>query len=105
MFFFQSFLNFIVQSGSGQAAITMPIMAPLSDLLGVTRQTAVLAFQLGDGFTNPCIPWDGLTLAIISIGGVPLWKWLKWVWKYQAIMLLVGSLLLVWPVLAGWGPF
>ena len=59
MYIFQSCFNFFVVSGSGQAALTMPIMAPLADLLGVTRQVAVLAFQLGDGFTNLIVPTGG----------------------------------------------
>ena len=66
MYIFQSCFNFFVVSGSGQAALTMPIMAPLSDLLGVTRQVAVLAFQLGDGFTNLIVPTSGLLMAIPS---------------------------------------
>ena len=59
MYLFQSVFNFFVVSGTGQAAITMPIMAPLSDLLGVSRQTAVVAFQLGDAFTNLIVPTSG----------------------------------------------
>src|SRR3712207_7931622 len=67
MYIFQSCFNFFVVSGSGQAALTMPIMAPLSDLLGVTRQVAVLAFQLGDGFTNLIVPTSGLLMAILGV--------------------------------------
>ena len=73
----QTLINFFIPSGSGQAATTMPIMAPLSDLLGITRQTAVLAFQFGDGFSN--ILWPTTALPVIcSIAKVPIDKW----WKY-----------------------
>ncbi|NMS37535.1 TIGR00366 family protein, partial [Vibrio parahaemolyticus] len=56
MYVFQSIFNFFVTSGSGQAALTMPLLAPLADIAGVTRQVAVLSFQLGDGFTNVIVP-------------------------------------------------
>ncbi len=73
----QTLINFFIPSGSGQAATTMPIMAPLSDLLGITRQTAVLAFQFGDGFSNVLWPTTALPV-ICSIAKVPIDKW----WKY-----------------------
>jgi len=73
----QTLINFFIPSGSGQAATTMPIMAPLSDLLHISRQTAVLAFQFGDGFSN--ILWPTTLLPVIcSIAKVPIEKW----WKY-----------------------
>lgn len=79
MFIVQLFLNFIVPSGSGQAALTMPIMAPLADLMGVTRQTAVLAFQLGDGISNMIFPTSGVLLAGLAVAGISFTKWVKWV--------------------------
>ncbi len=63
MFVAQTLFNFVVPSGSGQAVVTMPIMAPLADLLEVTRQTSVLAFQLGDGLTNILYPTSGYFMA------------------------------------------
>ncbi len=77
MLIVQTLINFFIPSGSGQAATTMPIMAPLSDLLGITRQTAVLAFQFGDGFSNVLWPTTALPV-ICSIAKVPIDKW----WKY-----------------------
>jgi len=71
MFIVQGLLNILVPSGSGQAAITMPIMTPLSDLLGISRQTAVLAFQFGDGLLNMVIPTSGVTMGILSIAKIP----------------------------------
>lgn len=75
MFLLQLCLNFLVPSGSGQAALTMPIMTPLADLIGVTRQTAVLAFQFGDGISNMVIPTSGVLLAGLAIAGIPFSKW------------------------------
>ena len=77
MYFVQLIINFIIPSGSGQALVTMPIMAPLSDMLGVTRQTAVLAFQLGDGFAHILYPTSGYFMAALAIAGVEWHKWIK----------------------------
>ncbi len=81
MFFVQGFINFFIPSGSGQAALTMPIMAPLSDVLGITRQTAVLAYQFGDGLFNLIIPTSGITMGVLSIANIPYNIWIKWIWK------------------------
>ena len=94
-----------VPSGSGQAALTMPIMAPLSDLLGVTRQTAVLAFQFGDGFTNLIIPTSGVTMGVLGVARIPYQKWFGWVLSLQIIFFIVSFILLIPPVLMHWGPF
>lgn len=89
MFAVQFGINFLVPSGSGQAALTMPIMAPLADLLGIPRQAAVIAFQLGDGLCNFVIPTSGVTMGILAIAGIPFGMWLRWV---AALMLwLVGA--------------
>ena len=77
MLVFQTVLNFFIPSGSGQAAVTMPLMAPLSDILGISRQTAVFAFTCGDGFSNTIIPTSGLLLAMLSMANVPYEKWFK----------------------------
>lgn len=101
----QTLINFFIPSGSGQAALTMPIMAPLSDLLGVTRQTAVLAFQFGDGFTNMIIPTSGVTMAVLGMGKIPWDRWAKWLLPLEIIFFIVGMLLLIPPILIKWGPF
>lgn len=75
MFFVQFLINLPVNSGSGQAALTMPIMAPIADLVGISRQTAVLAFQFGDGFTNAFYPTNGGLMAGLALAGI---SWLKW---------------------------
>lgn len=97
MFFIQGFINFFIPSGSGQAAITMPIMTPLSDILGISRQTAVLAYQFGDGLFNMVIPTSGVTMGILSIAGIPFNIWIKWIWKLMLILIIVSMLFLVLP--------
>jgi uncharacterized ion transporter superfamily protein YfcC len=105
MFAVQTLINFFIPSGSGQAALTMPIMAPLSDLLGITRQTAVLAFQLGDGLSNMIIPTSGVTMGVLSIAKIPYITWLRWIGQLMIIFFLLAIFVLIPPVLFGWGPF
>ena len=99
MYIFQSVFNFFVVSGSGQAALTMPIMAPLSDLVGVTRQVAVIAFQLGDGFTNLIVPTSGILMAILGIARLEWGIWAKFQIKLQGWLFLFGSLFVIAGVL------
>jgi uncharacterized ion transporter superfamily protein YfcC len=101
MFVVQAIINFFVHSGSGQAALTMPIMAPLADLAGVSRQTAILAFQFGE-YTNIIIPTSAVTMGSLSMAKVPWEKWAKWVIPLQIILMLLGLLLLIPPNLFGW---
>jgi uncharacterized ion transporter superfamily protein YfcC len=101
MFVVQAIINFFVHSGSGQAALTMPIMAPLADLAGVTRQTAILAFQLGE-YTNIIIPTSAVTMGALSMARVPWDKWAKWVLPLMILFFLLGFLLLIPPNLMGW---
>jgi uncharacterized ion transporter superfamily protein YfcC len=75
----QSVCNFFIPSGSGQAYVTMPIMAPLADLVGVTKQTAVLAYQMGDGFTNMLVPTNALLMGMLVLGKIPFQRWLKFI--------------------------
>lgn len=92
MYIFQSIFNFFVVSGSGQAALTMPIMAPLSDLVGVSRQVSVLAFQLGDGFTNLIVPTSGILIAILGVARLEWMSWAKFQIKFQVILFVFASL-------------
>jgi uncharacterized ion transporter superfamily protein YfcC len=101
MFLVQAIINFFVHSGSGQAALTMPIMAPLADLASVSRQTAILAFQFGE-YTNIIIPTSAVTMGALSMAKVPWEKWAKWVIPLQLILMLLGFLLLIPPNLFGW---
>jgi uncharacterized ion transporter superfamily protein YfcC len=99
MFLFQGALNFFIPSGSGQAALTMPIMSPLSDILGITRQTAVLCFQLGDGIFNMIIPTSGVTMGVLSIANIPYQKWFRWVLPFTLILVILVFLLLIPPLM------
>ncbi|MBT8337847.1 MAG: AbgT family transporter [Gemmatimonadetes bacterium] len=90
MFAVQTALNFFVPSGSGQAALTMPLMAPLADLTGLSRQVAVLAYQMGDGFTNLIVPTNAVLMGAITLGGVPWGRWARWIIPLQLVFFAVG---------------
>ena len=102
MFLVRTMINFFVPSGSGQAVLTMPIMAPLSDLVGVSRQIAVLAFQFGDGFSNMIIPTSAVTMGVLSLAEIPWEKWARWILPLEIIFVVTGMLLLIPPFLFGW---
>ncbi|WP_188208141.1 YfcC family protein [Alkalibacillus aidingensis] len=104
MYFTQSILNFVVNSGSGQAALSMPIMAPLSDLVGVDRQTAVLAFQMGDGISNIFAPTAGLLLAALAMAKISWVKWFKWIWPLILIHYALGAIFVTVAHLFIWTP-
>jgi uncharacterized ion transporter superfamily protein YfcC len=101
MFLVQAVINFFVHSGSGQAALTMPIMAPLSDLAGISRQTAILAFQFGE-YTNIIIPTSAVTMGALSMARVSWEKWAKVVLPLMFILFILGIILLIPPNLMGW---
>ncbi|MDO4499949.1 MAG: putative basic amino acid antiporter YfcC [Erysipelotrichaceae bacterium] len=101
MYVFQSVFNFFVVSGSGQAALTMPIMAPLADLVGVSRQTAVLAFQLGDAFTNFIVPTSGVCLGALAGAKLPWGKWAKFQIKFQLVLFILSTIAMVLAVVVG----
>jgi uncharacterized ion transporter superfamily protein YfcC len=101
MYLIQSVINFFIHSGSGQAALTMPIMAPLADLVGVSRQTAILAFQLGE-LSTPMIPTSGITVGVLALARIPWLTWAKWMIPLQLIYLVMSLLLLIPPCLMGW---
>ena len=101
MFLVQSVLNFFIPSGSGQAYVTMPIMAPLADLVGVTRQVSVLAFQFGDGFTNILVPTNAVLVGILAIAGVPYDRWFRFVIPFMFKVWIVGSIALAIAVRIG----
>ncbi len=102
MFVVQDLLNCVIPSGSGQAAVTMPFMAPLSDIVGVSRQTAVLAFQMGDAFTNLITPTAGDMMAALAICHVPYRKWLKFFIPLWIIWILLAFVFLIVAVRIGY---
>lgn len=105
MYIFQCFLNFIVPSGSGQAAVSIPIMAPLADLVGVTRQTACLAFQLGDGISNIFTPTSGYFMAGLALAKIPWTKWAKWILPLICTQYLLGAIFVAVAQMTNYGPF
>lgn len=105
MFIVQDVFNVLVPSGSGQAAITMPLMAPLADLIGVSRQTAVLAFQMGDAFTNVLAPTGGEIIAACAMAKIPYGKWVKWLLPLFFMWWIVAFVFLIIAVKIGYGPF
>ncbi|MGB4607777.1 MAG: AbgT family transporter, partial [Sedimentibacter sp.] len=105
MLLVQSFINFFIPSGSGQAATTMPIMSPLADVIGLTRQTAVLAYQFGDGISNSIIPTSGVLMANLSIARIKYEDWFKFVAPLMLIWTGMAAVFMVVAVLIDYGPF
>jgi len=105
IYFMQSLLNFIIPSGSGQAAVSLPILAPVGELLGITRQTSVLAFQLGDGLTNIFTPTQGYFMAALGILKIPWTIWARWVLPLLAIWFVLGAVAVLVAHAIHLGPF
>ncbi len=104
MFIINTLVNFFIPSGSGQATAVMPIMIPLADMLDITRQTAVLAFQLGDGISNTFWPTNGTLLIYLGLSKVPLKSWYKFILPLQFIFLLAELVMLFVACQIGYGP-
>jgi uncharacterized ion transporter superfamily protein YfcC len=105
IYLMQNLLHFIVPSGSGQAAVSMPILAPLGDLVGITRQTNVLAYQLGNGLTNVFIPTQGYFMAALGILKIPWEKWVRWLLPLLLIWLALGMAAVIIAQAIHLGPF
>ena len=95
MYLFQTLLNIVMPSGSAKAALTMPIMTQFADLIDVSRQTTVLAFQFGDGFTNMLTPTSGVLVGVLGMARIPYGTWLKWVWKFIVALIIIGFILML----------
>lgn len=98
MYIVQNLLNLIIPSGSAKAALTIPMMAEWSDLMGVSRQLTVLAFQFGDGFTNMITPTSGVLIGVLGVAHVPYSKWVKFIWPLITGLIMLGFLLLLPPL-------
>lgn len=105
MFWVQSIINFFIPSGSGQAATTMPIMTPLADMIGITRQSAVMAFHYGDGFSNSIIPTSAALMGVLAMAKVPYEKWVKFIWPLMVIWTVIGSFMCFIAAAIKLGPF
>lgn len=98
----QNVINAIITSGSGQAVVTMPVMTPLADLIGMSRQTAVLAFQLGDGFTNSILPTSASLMGFLSVARIPYERWLRFMLPLLGLWLVAGALFMLGAVYIGY---
>jgi uncharacterized ion transporter superfamily protein YfcC len=95
MYVIQNIINVIIPSGSAKAALTMPMMSQFSDLIGVSRQATVMAFQFGDGFTNMITPTSGVLIGVLGVAKIPYDKWVKWIGGFMVMLLILGFLLLI----------
>ena len=102
MFICQSLINCVIVSGTGQAAVTMPFMVPVSDLVGISRQTAVLAFQLGDGFSNSVLPMSSSLMGYLAVSKIPYSKWLKFMMPLFLIWTALGCLFMLGALIIGY---
>jgi uncharacterized ion transporter superfamily protein YfcC len=95
MYVFQTIINIVIPSGSAKAALTMPMMSQFSDLIGVSRQATVMAFQFGDGFTNMITPTSGVLIGVLGVAKIPYDKWVKWIAPFMVVLIILGFLLLI----------
>ena len=102
MLVLQSCINFLVPSGSGQAALTMPIMAPLGDLLGISRQVTVLAFQLGDGLTNLLVPTSAVLMGVLGAARIGWVTWARFILSWMAWLMSLASVFVLAAVWIGY---
>lgn len=105
MFIVHGILNVFISSGSGQAAASMPIMKTLADMSGITRQTAVLAFQFGDGLTNMISPTSGYFIAALALGDIEWKDWVKWFMPLFIMLCTEGLIILIISTVINYGPF
>ncbi len=98
----QTAFTFVIHSGSAQAAINMPLMAGLSDLVGVTRQTAVLAYQLGNAMANMSVPTGAVLMATLGVAGVPWTRWFGIIWRFQLLIVLMSMAMVAFAVLTAY---
>ncbi|MEH7377424.1 YfcC family protein [Neobacillus drentensis] len=105
LYSFQALIHFVLASGSGHAMLTMPIMAPLADLLHITRQIAVLSFSFADGIGNMIFPTATTLMASLAIAGIPWTKWAKWILPLVLIQYLIGLIAVITAHFIGYGPF
>lgn len=95
MYLFQSGLNAVITSGTAKAALIMPILRDISDMVGLSKQATVTAFHIGDGFTNLITPTSGVLIGVLEVARIPFNVWFKWAWKFILIMVVLGWLLLI----------
>ncbi|MFK7846718.1 MAG: YfcC family protein [Rhodothermales bacterium] len=102
MLVIQSLFNLFIPSGSGQAYVTMPIMAPIADIVGLSRQIAVTAYQMGDGFMNMIVPTGPVLMGILGMAGIPYSRWFKFIWPLALQLIAAGMITLIIAVWIGY---
>ncbi|MBE6030206.1 MAG: YfcC family protein [Clostridiales bacterium] len=105
MYVVQILISIVIPSSTGQAATVMPIVTPIADIVGITRQTAVLCFQFADGFSNSIIPTSSVTLSYLAVAKIPFEKWVKFLWPLFTIWVVLGAVFLVFANAINYGPF
>ena len=105
MYFIQTVINVLIPSSSAKAVLTIPMMAEFSDIIGVSRQMTVLAYQLGDGFTNMITPTSGVLIGCLGMARIPYSKWLKFFMPFLCILIIIGFLLLLPPLIIQFNGF
>lgn len=102
MLLVQTLLNVVVPSGSGQAALTIPIMAPLGEIIGISAQNVVLIFQLGDGITNMIIPTSGVVMGVLGMARIPWEVWAKWLFVKLLVLYAAAIFFIVLGIMIGY---
>ena len=105
IFIFILILEFFISGAAAKAFLVMPIIIPLADMIGLSRQCAVLAFCFGDGYTNMLFPTSAVLLIALGIVNIPYSKWLQWTWKIALALFAVSCAFLCLSVAVGYGPF
>ena len=105
MYAIQYIINFFIISGAGQAAVTIPILSPIGDAIGLTQQTVCAAFQYGDGITNLLLPMSPLTSGAIAIAGIPYTKYFKFIWRIILTNTIIGAVCVGIAAAINLGPF
>ncbi len=95
MYVFQSFLNMIITSGTAKAALIMPILSDISEMVNLSKQATVTAFHIGDGFTNLITPTSGVLIGVLEVARIPFGKWFKWAWPFILLLVIIGWLMLI----------
>ena len=104
MYIINIIVNVFITSGSGQAAVVMPIFGPISDMIGLTRQTAILTFNFGDGFCNYILPTSTALMGTLGATNIPYDRWMRFMWKLFLIWVAVGSVLCLIAQIINFGP-
>lgn len=103
MYVIDSLVSLVIVSGSGEAAAIMPIMAPVADLVGITRQTAILAYNFGDGFTNYILPYSTALMGILGASKIPYERWMRFMWKNYLVWFVTACIMMAIAQAIGFG--